>query len=331
MTAYQPEQWHDMFVAMAGRPAPGAGYARLPAGPLTQSIGCPAEWKGRDARPVTGEASVTGSGPVPPDREGPPPDIDISVAHVARVYDYWLGGKTNFTPDQVAGRAAMRAAPHVAEGVRGNRAFLARAVRYLVGQAGVRQFLDIGTGIPAADNTHEVAQAMARECRVVYVDNDPIVLSHARALLTSGTKGATAYLDEDLRNVTELIQSAAGTLDFTEPVAVMLIGILQCIPGEDDPAGVIKQLMDAVPPGSYLAISHPASDIDVVGMGNLAYQLHELMPMELRFRSRAEVAALFDGLELVEPGVVRVPQWRPDSEADLANPATVWGGVARKN
>jgi hypothetical protein len=172
---------------------------------------------------------------------------------------------------------------------------------------------------------------MARECRVVYVDNDPIVLSHARALLTSGTKGATAYLDEDLRNVTELIQSAAGTLDFTEPVAVMLIGILQCIPDEDDPAGVIKQLMDAVPPGSYLAISHPASDIDVVGMGNLAYQLHELMPMELRFRSRAEVAALFDGLELVEPGVVRVPQWRPDSETDLANPATVWGGVARKN
>src|SRR5262245_13635969 len=213
-----------MVVAMAGRPPPGAGYARRPAGWLTQSVGCPAERKGRDARPVTGEASVTGSGPEPADREGPPPDIDISVAHVARVYDYWLGGKTNFTPDQVAGRAAMRAAPHVAEGVRGNRAFLARAVRYLVGQASVRQFLDIGTGIPAADNTHEVAQAMARECRVVYVDNDPIVLSHARALLTSGTKGATAYLDEDLRNVAEIIRAAAGTLDFTEPVAVMLIG-----------------------------------------------------------------------------------------------------------
>jgi len=237
---------------------------------------------------------VTGSGPVPADAEGPPPDIDISVAHVARVYDYWLGGKTNFTPDQVAGRAAIRAAPHVAEGVRGNRAFLARAVRYLVGQAGVRQFLDVGTGIPAADNTHEVAQAMARECRVVYVDNDPIVLSHARALLTSGTKGTTAYLDED------------------------------------DPAGIIKQLMDALPSGSYLAISHPASDIDVVGIRNLAYQLHELMPMELRFRSRAEVAAFFDGLELVEPGLVRVPEWRPDSDADPANPATVWGGVARK-
>jgi SAM-dependent methyltransferase len=218
----------------------------------------------------------------------------------------------------------------VAKGVRGNRAFLARAVRYLVGQAGVRQFLDIGTGIPAADNTHEVAQALARECRVVYVDNDPIVLSHARALLTSGTKGATAYLDEDVRNVAEVIRCAAGTLDLSEPVGVMLIGILQCIPDEDDPAGIIKQLMDAVPSGSYLAISHPARDIDVDGIRDLAYQLHELMPMELRFRSRAEVAALFDGLELVEPGVVRVPEWRPDSEGDLANPATVWGGVARK-
>jgi len=274
---------------------------------------------------------VTGSGPVSADREGPPPDIDISVAHVARVYDYWLGGKTNFTPDQVAARAAMRAAPHVAEGVRGNRAFLARAVRYLVGQAGVRQFLDIGTGIPAADNTHEVAQAMARECRVVYVDNDPIVLSHARALLTSGTKGATAYLDEDLRNVAELIQAAAGTLDFSEPVAVMLIGILQCIPDEDDPAGVIRQLMDAVPPGSYLAISHPANDINSPGVRRLASRLNELMPVKLRFRSRAEVATLFDGLELVEPGLVRAPEWRPDSDADLDNPAAVWAGVARKN
>jgi hypothetical protein len=130
--------------------------------------------------------------------------------------------------------------------------------------------------------------------------------------------------------VAELIGSAAGTLDLAEPVAVMLIGILQCIPDEDDPAGIIKQLMDALPSGSYLAISHPASDIDVVGIRNLAYRLHELMPMELRFRSRAEVAAFFDGLEMVEPGLVRVPEWRPDSDADLANPATVWGGVARK-
>jgi len=265
-----------------------------------------------------------------PDREGLPPDIDISVAHVARVYDYWLGGKTNFAPDRIAAQAAARVAPHVVEGVRGKRAFLARAVRYLVGQAGVRQFLDIGTGIPAADNTHEVAQAQAPECRVFYVDNDPIVLAHARALLTSGSEGATDYLDEDLRNVAEIVRAAAGTLDLTKPVAVMLIGILHCIPDEDDPAGIVRRLMDAVPAGSHLAISHPATDINTPAR-NLASRMNEFMPIKVRFRSRTEVARFFEGLELVEPGLVRVPEWRPDSDADRANPATVWGGVARKS
>jgi len=258
-------------------------------------------------------------------------EIDTSVAHIARVYDYWLGGKDNFAPDRAAAEAAMREDPNVVEGVRGNRAFLARAVRYLAGEAGIRQFLDIGTGIPAADNTHEVAQDVAPECRVVYVDNDPIVLAHARALLTTGSEGATAYLDEDLRNVPEIVAAAAGTLDLTQPVAVMLIGILHCIPDEDDPAGIVKQLMDAVPAGSYLAISHPANDINNPGIRKLASKLNELMPMKLRFRSRAQVAAFFDGLELVEPGLVRAPEWRPDAGTDLANPAALWGGVARKN
>jgi SAM-dependent methyltransferase len=266
-----------------------------------------------------------------PDQGGQLSEIDTSVPHIARVYDYWLGGKDNFASDRAAAEAAMQEDPNVVEGVRGNRAFLARAVRYLAGQAGVRQFLDIGTGIPATNNTHEVAQDVARECRVVYVDNDPIVLSHARALLTSEPEGATAYLDEDLRNVAEIIRAAGGTLRFSEPVAVMLIGILHCIPDEDDPAGVIRQLMDAVPPGSYLAISHPANDINSPGVRRLASRLNELMPVKLRFRSRAEVAALFDGLELVEPGLIRAPEWRPDSDADLDNPAAVWAGVARKN
>ncbi|HUL26767.1 MAG TPA: SAM-dependent methyltransferase [Streptosporangiaceae bacterium] len=269
--------------------------------------------------------------PLPGEEGGPLPDIDTSVAHIARVYDYWLGGKDNFAPDRAAAEAAMREDPNVVEGVRGNRAFLARAVRYLVGQAGIRQFLDIGTGIPAADNTHEVAQDLAPECRVVYVDNDPIVLAHARALLTSEPEGATAYLDQDLRNVAEIVPAAAGTLNFSEPVAVMLIGILHCIPDEDDPAGIVKQLMDAVPPGSYLAISHPASDINDPGVRRLASRLNELMPMKLRFRSRAEVAVFFDGLELVEPGLVRVPEWRPGAGTDVTNPAALWGGVARKN
>ena len=266
-----------------------------------------------------------------PEQGGQLSEIDTSVPHIARVYDYWLGGKDNFAPDRAAAEAAMREDPNVVEGVRGNRAFLARAVRYLAGQAGVRQFLDIGTGIPAASNTHEVAQGEAPECRVVYVDNDPIVLSHARALLTSEPGGATAYLDQDLRNVGEIIHAAAGTLDFTKPVAVMLIGILHCIPDEDDPAGIVEQLMYAVPPGSYLVISHPANDINNPGVGKLASRLNELMPMKLRFRSRAEVARLFGGLELVEPGLVRGPEWRPDSEAELGNPAAVWAGVARKN
>jgi hypothetical protein len=266
-----------------------------------------------------------------PEQGGHLSEIDTSVPHIARVYDYWLGGKDNFAPDRAAAEAAMREDPNVVEGVRGNRAFLARAVRYLAGQAGVRQFLDIGTGIPAADNTHEVAQDVAPVCRVVYVDNDPIVLSHARALLTSEPGGATAYLDQDLRNVGEIIHAAAGTLDFTKPVAVMLIGILHCIPDEDDPAGIIDQLMYAVPPGSYLAISHPANDINSPGVRRLASRLNELMPVKLRFRSQAEVARFFDGLELVEPGLVRAPEWRPDSDRDLENPAAVWAGVARKN
>jgi SAM-dependent methyltransferase len=265
-----------------------------------------------------------------PDQGSSLSEIDTSVPHIARVYDYWLGGKDNFAPDRVAAEAAMREDPNVVEGVRGNRAFLARAVRYLVGQAGIRQFLDIGTGIPAADNTHEVAQAMERECRVVYVDNDPIVLAHARALLTGGPEGATAYLDQDLRNVAEIVRAAAGTLDFTKPVAVMLIGILHCIPDEDDPAGIVRRLMDAVPPGSYLAISHPATDINTPAR-NLASRMNEFMPIKVRFRSRAEVAGFLEGLDLVEPGLVRVPDWRPDSDADRANPAAVWGGVARKN
>jgi hypothetical protein len=265
-----------------------------------------------------------------PDQGDQLSEIDTSVPHIARVYDYWLGGKDNFAPDRAAAEAAMREDPNVVEGVRGNRAFLARAVRYLAGQAGVRQFLDIGTGIPAADNTHEVAQDVAPECRVVYVDNDPIVLSHARALLTGERAGAPAYLDQDQRNVGEIIHAAAGTLDFTKPVAVMLIGILHCIPDEDDPAGIVDQLMYAMPPGSYLAISHPAADIETEAMAQMAERLNKLMAEKVTFRTRPQVARFFDGLELVEPGMVRVQDWRPTSEIEAKSPAALWGGVGRK-
>ena len=266
-----------------------------------------------------------------PEQGGRLSEIDTSVPHIARVYDYWLGGKDNFAPDRAAAEAAMREDPNVVEGVRGNRAFLARAVRYLAGQAGVRQFLDIGTGIPAADNTHEVAQDVAPECRVVYVDNDPIVLSHARALLTSGTKGATAYLDEDLRNVTELIQAAAGTLDFSEPVAVMLIGILQCIPNEDDPAGVIKQLMDAVPSGSYLAISHPSSDfLDQETQQGIGDSWNGKVQQQFTFRPHDQVARFFAGTDLIEPGLVLVEEWRPEPGSVAEGKSAMWGAIGRK-
>ena len=258
------------------------------------------------------------------------PTFDTSVAHIARVYDYWLGGKDNFAADRAAAEQAMAAYPDVVFSVRANRAFLRRAVEYLAGQAGIRQFLDIGTGIPAANNTHEVAQAVAPESRVVYVDNDPVVLAHARALLTSGPQGVTDYIDADLRDTGKILAAAAERLDLSQPVAVMLMTILQHIGDESDPAAVVATLMDAMPPGSYLAISHPASDIAAAQVGEAGRRLNALMAEKVTFRSEREVAPLFAGLELVGPGMVRVQQWRPESEPEARSRAALWGGVARK-
>jgi S-adenosyl methyltransferase len=266
---------------------------------------------------------------VVPEDATAPREIDTSVPHIARIYDYWLGGKDNFAADRAAAVRAAEANPALYEGVRGNRAFLRRSVRYLVVEAGIRQFLDIGTGIPSANNTHEVAQAVAPEARVVYVDNDPIVLAHARALL-SGTPGTTSYIDGDVRDAAAILKQAATTLDFSEPVAVMLIAILHCIPDSDDPHGIVRNLMHAVPSGSYLVISHPGSDFHPETTGETLARLNSMMPAKLTFRTRQAVAAFFDGLELVAPGLVRIPEWRPDSPADRANPAEMWGGAARK-
>jgi hypothetical protein len=214
--------------------------------------------------------------------------------------------------------------------VRANRAFLARTVRYLAGEAGIRQFLDVGTGIPSANNTHQVAQSVAPESRVVYVDNDPIVLSHARALMASGPLGACDYLDADARDPQTILDRAAKTLDFSQPVAVMLIAILHLIGNEDDPAAIVATLMDAVPPGSYLALSHVASDIEPEKMAEMGKRLNRLLAQKGTYRTHDEVAALFDGLELVDPGVVRIPQWRPDTEMAAKTPAAMWGGVGQK-
>ena len=264
-----------------------------------------------------------------PTQEQPKVDVDTGVAHIARVYNFWLGGKDNFAADREAADLVISSYPTILASVRAQREFLGRAVSYLVGEAGIRQFLDVGTGLPTASNTHEVAQQVAPESRVVYVDNDPIVLAHARALLASDSRGATAYLDADLRDTSEILAEAANTLDFSQPIAVMLIGVLHCIPDSDDPAGLVHRLLDVVPPGSYLVIAHPASDIHAAQIGSAANRLNQVMADPVTMRSHAEVARFFDGLDLVEPGLVQLHRWRAvpaDPDVELAN----YGGVARK-
>jgi hypothetical protein len=240
-------------------------------------------------------------------------DFDTSVAHPARVYDAWLGGKDHFTADRLAAEEVVRTNPNIGPTVRTNRAFLARAVRYLAGEVGVRQFLDLGTGLPSANNVHEVAQSVAPEAKVVYVDFDPIVLAHARALLT-GTPGTVAYIEADLRDSSAILTQAGRTLDYHQPVAVMLLMTLQFIPDEDDPFGIVKSYMDAVPPGSYLVVSHPASDggapAAAAHKGTARY--NELVATKMKRRSRDEVLQFFEGLEIVEPGLVQMARWRPE-------------------
>ncbi len=279
---------------------------------------------------------MTGAPGGPPGEPGPEAGsakLDTSVPHPARVYDYWLGGKDNYAADREAAEAAIAVNPFIVPGVRTNREFLGRAVRYLTGEAGIRQFLDIGTGIPSADNTHEVAQAAAPQARVVYVDNDPIVLLHARELLTSTNAGATAYIQADLHDRGHILEEAAATLDFSQPVAVMLLAILQFISDAADPYPIVAGLMDTVQPGSYLVLSHPASDIQAEAMARMARGLNQRQRgnEQVRFRTEAEVLRFFDGLDLVEPGVVQPHRWRPD-EGTFAprHDVTAWCGVARK-
>jgi hypothetical protein len=257
-----------------------------------------------------------------------PASVNPNVPAIARVYDYWLGGKDNFAVDRELGEKFVRADPLARAGVRSNRAFLGRAVRFLAGEAGIRQFLDIGTGIPTAHNTHEVAQSVDPGCRVVYVDNDPMVLAHARALLTSVT-APTAYVDADARDTAKILHEAAQILDFGQPVAVMLIGLLHCIPDADDPYRLVADLAAAIPPGSYLAISHPASDIHADAMAEGAAMMNAALPVPVTFRPYERVIPFFDGLDLVDPGMVATTQWRPETGADTT-PLPGWVGVAAK-
>ncbi len=258
------------------------------------------------------------------------PEFDTSVPHIARVYDYWLGGKDNFAADRDLGEKTLAAYPNLVFSVRANRAFLARTVRFLAGEAGIGQFLDIGTGIPTANNTHQVAQRVAPQARIVYVDNDPIVLSHAQALLKSSPQGACAYLDADLRDPARILARAAQTLDFRRPVAVMLIAVMHFVGDDEEAAAIVRTLMAACVPGSFVVISHVASDIDTEQQTEMVRRLNQSVAEKATMRDRAGVTRLFDGLELVEPGVVRVSQWRPDSDFEAAGPTGLWGGVARK-
>jgi hypothetical protein len=258
--------------------------------------------------------------------------IDVRVAHPARVYNYLLGDKDNFAADRAAGEQMIRAVPNVAAASRMNRAFLARAVRFLAAECGIRQFLDIGTGMASHGNTHEVAQQIAPQTRVVYVDNDPIVLSHARALLTSTSEGAVACLDADLRQPDDIVLAAARTLDFQQPIAVMMLMILQLIPDTDQPHQIVARLAGALPAGSYLALSHPASDILPQAMAQMQQRLNpHLGPgASVTARSHAQIARFLDAMHIAPPGLVQVHQWRPEHDPEPNPPAPIWCAVARK-
>ena len=264
------------------------------------------------------------------DQSGQAPLFDPNVASIARIYDYWLGGKDNFKADREAGDLMIQQYPGIVQGVRMNRAFLGRAVHYLAAEAGIRQFLDIGTGLPSSNNTHEVAQRAAPDARIVYVDNDPIVLNHAQALLTSTPEGACAYIDADIRDTAKILKDAANVLDFSEPVAVCLIMILQFVPDDDDPWQIARTLMDSVPSGSYLAVAHPGSDVDQE-VGPALRQLSTRMGgTRAAPRSHQQVSQFFDGLEMVDPGLVQLHRWRPGPGVDNKRDLAAYGGVGRK-
>jgi hypothetical protein len=259
--------------------------------------------------------------------------IDTTVAHSARRYDYWLGGKDNFTADRVSGDAIAAAFPSIRLAVRENRAFLKRTVDYLTRQVGIRQFLDIGTGLPTADNTHEVAQAVASDSRIVYVDNDPIVLTHARALLTSSDDGATAYIDADIRDPGRILADPElhNTLDLRQPVGLVLLAVLHFVDDTEDPHAIVARLVEAMPSGSYVVMSHATYDPMPAAIVTRLKEAIAGTGEKGRPRDRGQFARFFTGLDLVEPGIVAIGHWRPPPGTPVADPADigVYGAVAR--
>ena len=264
----------------------------------------------------------------------PWPEIDTSVAHAARVYDYLLGGTANFPVDRDAAERAYAAWPGGLDGVRADarahRALLGRVVRFLAGEAGVRQFLDIGTGIPKGGNVHEVAQQIAPDARIVYVDSDPIVLAHAHQLLRSSPEGSCAYVYGDLRNPATILRQAAETLDFGQPAAVLLFGVLHFLADADDIRAILATLTGALAPGSYLAITHLAGDVHDEEMTETFGRLNQQMSESVTLRTQAEVAGFLKELEPVTPSVVQLPEWHPEAGSDSRRPLPMWCAVGQK-
>ena len=242
----------------------------------------------------------------------PRPGIDTTVPHSARIWNYWLGGKDNYPVDRQAGEQTIAVLPEIVDIARASRQFLVRVVHYLAVQAGIRQFLDVGAGLPTVNNTHEVAQHAAPESRVVYVDNDPLVLVYARALLTSTPEGATDYIEADARDVDTILERAAATLDFSKPAAVTMLGILPFIGDDDEAKAIVTRLLAALPAGSYLAITHSTSEVSGERVIEAVRQWNAVAPTPYTLRSLAQIATFFTGLELIEPGIVSCPEWRPE-------------------
>ena len=257
--------------------------------------------------------------------------IDTTVPHSARIWNYWLGGKDNFAVDRAAGDAWAETFPGIRDIARASRSFLTRSIHYLAADAGIRQFLDVGTGLPTADNTHQVAQRVAPEARIVYVDNDPLVLAHARALLTSTPEGATAYIHADLRDPDKILAEAGETLDFSKPVALILSGVLGHVVDIGEARSIVRGLLGALPSGSYLSLNDGTSVVGGEQHEQATEDYNESGALPYIQRTPEEIASFFDGLELVPPGVVSCPRWRPESAAD-GPPAEVdaFGGVGRK-
>ncbi|MFF4837832.1 SAM-dependent methyltransferase [Streptomyces sp. NPDC001315] len=257
-------------------------------------------------------------------------DLRSDVSHSARVWNYWLGGTDHYPVDKEVGDQILSFVPALPRSAVADRRFLARAVRYLAGEAGIRQFLDVGSGLPTADNTHEVAQRVAPEARIVYVDNDPLVLAHAHALLTSTPEGATAYVEADVRDPEAILREAARTLDLDRPVAISMLGVLNFVLDTDEAAAIVRRLLDAVPSGSHLVVSHPTTEVDGEAMAAAVEYWNGQGSAPMTLRARADLIRLLDPVELLEPGVVTCSRWRPDEAAADIVDVTHFAGVGRK-